>query len=107
MKNKFRVEVEFIKNRHYPQYGSEAYSMERESVMIPYGKNKEYKTSKAAIDYAKKQIDESVLSMFDRVSIVNWRGYNGTSEQLKNNTDKSDAMPIDRAFIGNLFGLNK
>ena len=95
---KFKIEVRFSKNRHYPEYGSEAYSIESHSIYIPYGKKFDFKTSDKAIDFVKNRIDSKVLEHYDSVSITKWRGYGGTCEYLKEHREKSDTNPIDKIF---------
>ena len=95
---KFKIEVCFSKNRHYPKYGSEAYSIESHSIYIPYGKRFYFKNSSRAIDFVKSRIDSKVLEHFDSVYITKWRGYGGTCEYLKESREKSDANPIDKDF---------
>src|SRR5574343_507627 len=74
---KFKIEVRFSKNRHYPEYGSEAYSIESHSIYIPYGKRFDFKNSNKAIDFVKSRIDSKVLEHFDSICITKWRGYVG------------------------------
>ena len=102
---KFRIEVVFSKNRHYPQYGNEAYSIESHSVNIPYGKNHHFNSSKKAIDFVKQRIDKYVLKHYDSISITNWRGYSGSCEYLKQHKEKSDIYPIDKEFAENILSV--
>jgi len=95
---KFKIEVRFSKNRHYPEYGSEAYSIESHSIYIPYGKRFDFKNSSRAIEFIKGRIDSKVLEHFDSVCITKWRGYGGTYEYLKECKEKSDTKPIDKEF---------
>lgn len=96
---KFKIEVQFSKNRHYPQYGNDAYSIESHSVYIPYGKRFYFKNSNAAISFVKEKIDSKILEHFDSIYITKWRGYRGTSERLKDSSKKSDTNPIDKSFV--------
>ena len=95
---KFKIEVRFSKNRHYPEYGSEAYSIESHSIYIPYGKRFDFINSSKAIEFIKGRIDSKVLDHFDSVCITKWRGYGGTCEYLKECEEKSDTKPIDKEF---------
>ena len=93
---KFKVEVCFSKNRHYPEYGEDAYSIESHSIYIPYGKLFNFSSSKGVVNFVKNRIDEDVLKYFSSVSITNWRGYGGSLEYLKQSNTKSDSLPIDK-----------
>ena len=95
---KFKIEVMFSKNRHYPEYGSDSYSIESHSIYIPYGKRFDFKNSRKAIDFVKSRIDSKVLEHFDSVCITKWWGYSGTCEYLKEHKEKSDTNPIDKVF---------
>lgn len=95
---KFKIEVSFSKNRHYPEYGREAYSIEHHSIYLPYGKKFHFTNSKRAIEFVKSRIDSKVLERYDAVCIVKWRGYGGVCEYLKNSQGKSDTSSIDREF---------
>lgn len=95
---KFKIEVRFSKNRHYPEYGSEAYSIEGHSIYIPYGKVFDFKSSTKAIEFVKNRIDSKVLEHFDSVCIIKWRGNGGICEYLKESREKSDINPIDKEF---------
>ncbi len=94
----FKVEVSFSKNRHYPQYGSEAYSIESYSIYIPYGKKCDFKTSNQAIVFIKDRLNSNELGRFDSIYITKWRGYTGTCECIKTSMEKSDTTPIDKTF---------
>ena len=99
---KFKIEVRFSKNRHYPEYGHNAYSIEGHSIYIPYGKKWYFKNSKTAIAFVKNKIDDDVLNKFDSILITKWRGYGGTCEYLKDNKEKGDTNPIDKDFVEQL-----
>lgn len=104
MEDKFRVEVRVYKNRHYPHFGSGAYSMEGHSVLIPYGKKHKFKSSKAAEEFAKSRINNEAISMYDEISLTTWRGYGGKMEYIKRNSHvKNDAFPINKEFLDNLY----
>lgn len=96
--SKFKIEVVFSKNRHYPEYGENAYDIESYSVYIPYGRRFDFKNSNSAIEFVKGRIDDKVLNHFDSISITKWRGYTGTIEYLKECKEKSDTNPIDKEF---------
>jgi hypothetical protein len=91
---KFKIEVQFSKNRHYPEYGENAYSIESHSIYIPYGRKFDFKSSVKAIEFVKSRIDENVLNSYDSISITTWRGYGGSCEYLKHSYEKSDINPI-------------
>lgn len=98
MKDKFKIEVRFEKNRHYPEYGENSYSIEGHSIYVPYGRKSYFTSGSSAIEFVKNRITEEVLSQFDSVSITNWRGYSGVCEYLKRSTVKGNSLPIDKEF---------
>jgi hypothetical protein len=100
---KFKVEIQFSKNRAYPEYGSEAYSTESHSIYIPYGKKHDFKSSKKLVDYILDVISHSNLDRYDRISYTIWRGYGGSLSYIKNSTTKTDIYPIDREYVESLF----
>ncbi len=103
MNNKFKVEIRFTKNRHYPDYGPDAYSIEGHSIYIPYGKKFNYKSSNPTVEYVKNKITQEVLNKFDSIQYTIWKGYGGKVFYLKDSKVKSDSNPIDKEFIDNLF----
>ena len=101
---KFKIEVQFSKNRHYPEYGENAYSTESHSICIPYGRHIDFNNRVKAIEFVKSRIDENVLNSYDSISITTWRGYGGSCEYLKHSYEKSDINPIDKILAEGLFG---
>jgi hypothetical protein len=99
----YNVEIEFSKNRHYPDFGSDAYSVESHRVKLSYGKNGIFKTSKDAVKYAKSKITEEVFAKYSAISIWIVRGGSGRGEYLKSTTIKSTSTPIDKEFANALF----
>lgn len=95
---KFKIEVQFSKNRHYPEYGVNAFCIENYSKYFPYGKDYRFKSSKKAIEFLKNAINSKVLENYDRIAIINRRGYGGTVEYLKELTTRSDSNPIDKSI---------
>lgn len=99
----YNVEIEVSKNRHYPKFGPEAYSIENHRVKLPFGKGKRFKSSKLALLFAKSKITDEVLAKFDRVSIWIVKGSFGKGEYLKYSTVKSDEAPLDIKYAESLF----
>jgi len=102
---KFKIEVCFNKNRHYPEYGREAYNVERHSIYIPYGKKHHFKSSESAINFVTERIDEKVLEHFDTVYYTVWRGLGGICKYLKEVNVKSDTLPIDKTFADSVLAI--
>ena len=99
---KFKIEVWVAKNVHVPEYGPEAYYIESHSVYIPYGKKFKFKSSNDAISFVKSKLTGDVLNVYDRVSIIKWRGYGGTSECLKDIKEKNDTTPVNKDLAENI-----
>ncbi len=49
MEYKNRIEITFSKNRHYPEYGENAYNIENHEIVIPYGKRYDFKNSASLV----------------------------------------------------------
>lgn len=99
----YNVEIEFLKNRHYPDFGPDAYSIECHRVKLSYGKHGMFKSSNKAIDYAKSKLTDEVLAKFDGVLLMVVKGGSGEGVYLKHSTVKSDEAPIDKEYANSLF----
>lgn len=102
---KFKVEVIFSKNRHYPEYGPNSYSVERHSIYLPYGNKHHFKSSQKAVEFVKVRIDDKVLEHFDSIRYTVWRGYGGFSTYLKESNKKSDTLPVDKEFAESVLAI--
>lgn len=108
--DKFKIEVYFGKNRHFPVYGDEAYSTEFHSFYIPYGREHYFKTSKSAIEYINSIINKKVISSgkFDTISYTVWKGNIGSCHYIKESHKKGDTLPIDKKYVEDIFkNINK
>jgi hypothetical protein len=98
MEYKNRIEITFSKNRHYPEYGENAYNIENHEIVIPYGKRHYFKNSASLVQFIKDRIDDRALEHFSTVSYSIMRGNGGEVFYLKNSSEKSDCGPIDSTF---------